>query len=125
VLRGLLSIEWKPEENHLYPASFKAMVRTLLLINERHRGFWLPQAIIFEVPFSSFPPFSLLLSPFPFPLPFPLPLPLLTFQVISWAALCWPVDPELEARVAAEQGKGKTDSGLGIIEAFKNALSFK
>eukprot|EP01126_Amoeba_proteus_P044739 TRINITY_DN4986_c0_g2_i9.p1 TRINITY_DN4986_c0_g2~~TRINITY_DN4986_c0_g2_i9.p1 ORF type:complete len:214 (+),score=40.68 TRINITY_DN4986_c0_g2_i9:389-1030(+) len=49
VLRGLTAIEWKQEDHHLYPPSFRAMVRTLLLINEKHDGYWLPHAIILEI----------------------------------------------------------------------------
>jgi len=53
ILRGVHYIEWTTELNRKFSKSFQAMVKTLLLINERHlsaRGYyWLPKPIVFII----------------------------------------------------------------------------
>lgn len=52
-LHGLEVIDWTTQNNRFYPNDFKAMVKTMLLINQRHykenRAMWLPQVLLFEI----------------------------------------------------------------------------
>jgi len=51
VLRGLQFVEWAPEKHKDFPPLFKSMVKTVLLINERHVGtrLWLPKVMLYEI----------------------------------------------------------------------------
>jgi len=53
ILRGVHYIEWSTELQRKFSKSFQAMVKTLLLINERHlssRGYyWLPKPLVFII----------------------------------------------------------------------------
>jgi len=53
ILRGVESIDWTKETNKYFPASFKAMVKTLLLINQSSvtvsGQLWLPKPLIFII----------------------------------------------------------------------------